>query len=148
MFEPWSRYATALFILFVYLLYLYKSGVLLRKRYQLQRSGLRTTGYVVALPLFDAEESLYNPRIEYVVAGQSYSLVAILRYTPSDKIPRVFPILYDPANPGRAEVDSWWTLYGAKLLEVAGFSFAATILLLQLFAPSLLPSLGPNDPAY
>lgn len=86
-----------------------------RTSWVLSSGGAKAGGKVVALkesPATHDSGVTYYPVIEYEVAGRSYT------FTPSNSsnppayaVGERVALLYDPSDPGRARVDSWWELW-------------------------------------
>lgn len=112
-----------------------------RTSWALSSGGAAAAGKVVALKESPATQDsgvTYAPVIEYKVAGRSYTYTSPnSSHPPAYTVGERVTLLYDPADPGRARVDSWWELWlmpallgGAALViavVVNGLAFRAAV---------------------
>lgn len=102
------------------------------RSYTLSVNGEVVTGTVVRL--LEDDTSSYTsdiyPIVEFEVGGETYSVQSQNNYRWWNRYIR-FPIgkqvemSYDPANPEKAEVNSWWDIWNETLILGAFTAFAA-----------------------
>ena len=80
--------------------------------WQLEQSGERTTGNVVRLDESDSGEGgccVYSPVIEFVAGGQTFTFESgNASDPPAYDVGEEVRVLYDPANPETAQIDSFF----------------------------------------
>lgn len=85
----------------------------LQTSFQLQSSGVTTTGTVAAVEEFSGVHSYSNSTfkfiVEYVVDGETYSIQSNTYYPTrsSSWVGESMPIIYDPENPRVGQIDTF-----------------------------------------
>ncbi|AIZ65384.1 hypothetical protein PK28_17070 (plasmid) [Hymenobacter sp. DG25B] len=124
--------------------YLKGKKVVFVQRYRLQRQGLRTEGRRVALTPERGvdDDTVYAACFTYSCAGKPYSFTSQLRFSSLEEAPRLVCLVYDPLDPTRVEIDSFWALYGALLIEFILATAGAGTILIMLFTGELFALLS------
>ena len=99
--------------------------------WELSRSGASAVGTVVALKESPATEEsgvTYAPVIKYDADGQAYTFTSNNSSDPpAYKIGQKVDIIYDPAQPSRARVNSWGELWLMPLILGAAAAVIAVV---------------------
>jgi hypothetical protein len=96
----------------------------LQTSFQLQSSGVTTTGTVAAVEQFSGvrpeSSSSFKFIVEYVVDGETYSIQSNTYYPTrsSSWVGETMPIIYDPENPRTAQIDTFKERWGYAFLSV------------------------------
>jgi hypothetical protein len=99
--------------------------------WQLEQNGETTIGTVVRLEESDSAEGgccVYSPVIEFDMNGQTYSFEGDnASYPPAYEVGEEVSILYDPANPGTAQINKWTERWLFPLIIIPAMILAALI---------------------
>ncbi len=125
---------TLMFVNIIMLVCLGIVGYFFYTSWNLQRNGVTTTGVVVSLePHSDEDGETYSPVVSFTAQGKSYTFESSTSSDPpAYRVGEEVSLRYDPANPQRADIDSFVTspwLYGI-VLAVLGI---ATLVLNGVF---------------
>lgn len=100
--------------------------------WRLEQGGERTTGNVVQLEESDSGEGgccVYSPVIEFIAGGQTYSFESDnASDPPAYDVGQEVPVLYDPANPETAQINSFFERWVFPIIIIPAMIFAALIL--------------------
>lgn len=112
---------------------------------RLEQNGETTTGTVIEMEESSSSEGgccVYSPVIEFNVNGQSYSFDGgTASYPPEYEVGEQVTVLYDPADPGTAQINKWTERWLFPIIIIPAMLFAA--LLVNFF---LIRALWRNDP--
>lgn len=99
--------------------------------WQLEQSGERTTGNVVRLEESDSAEGgccVYSPVIEFTAGGQTYSFESDnASDPPAYDVGEQVPVLYNPANPETAQIDSFFERWLFPIIIIPAMIIAALV---------------------
>jgi len=99
--------------------------------WQLEQSGERTTGNVVRLDESDSGEGgccVYSPVIEFVAGGQTFTFESgNASDPPAYDVGEEVRVLYDPANPETAQIDSFFERWVFPIIIIPAMILAALI---------------------
>ena len=105
--------------------------------WQLQTNGETTNGTVVELKeQSDAEGGCctYVPVVEYTVNGQAYSMEGDTASDPPQyKVGEEVPILYDPANPNKAQINKLMERWLFPVIIIPAMIFTALLVNFFMF---------------
>lgn len=98
----------------------------------LEQGGEKTTGNVVRLQESNSSEGgccVYSPVIEFRANGQTYSFESgNASDPPTYDVGEEVSVLYDPANPGTAQINSFFERWVFPIIIVPAMILAALIL--------------------
>ena len=98
----------------------------------LEQGGESTTGNVVQLEESNSSEGgccVYSPVIEFTARGQTYSFESDnASDPPAYSVGEEVPILYDPASPETAQINSFFERWVFPIIIISAMIFAALIL--------------------
>ena len=99
--------------------------------WKLEQGGERTTGNVVRLEESNSSEGgccVYSPVIEFVAGGQTYSFESgNASSPPAYQVGEEVPVLYDPAKPETAQINSFFERWLFPILIIPAMILAALI---------------------
>jgi hypothetical protein len=100
--------------------------------WQLEQGGERTTGNVVRLDESDSGEGgccVYSPVIEFVAGGQTFTFESgNASDPPAYDVGEKVRVLYDPANPETAQIDSFFERWLFPIIIIPAMILAASII--------------------
>lgn len=98
----------------------------------LEQGGEKTTGNVVRLEESNSSEGgccVYSPVIEFIAGGQTYSFEGDNASSPpAYSVGEEVPVLYDPGNPGTAQINSFFERWVFPIIIIPAMIVAALIL--------------------
>lgn len=106
--------------------------------YQFVSSGIEVEGTVVRLESSHSSDSgtSYSPVFRYTVNGQEYEYESVNSSNPpTHQVGDVTTLLYQPDNPAKARVNSFWELW---LAPVILFPISIMMLILSIVIPFLV----------
>ena len=99
--------------------------------WRLEQGGEKTTGNVVRLDERNSSEDgccVYSPVIEFVAGGQTYSFESgNASDPPAYDIGQEVLVLYDPASPETAQINSFFERWVFPIIIIPAMIFAALI---------------------
>ena len=99
--------------------------------WQLEQSGERTTGNVVRLDESESGEGgccVYSPVIDFVAGGQTFTFESgNASDPPAYDVGEEVPVLYDPANPETAQIDSFFERWVFPIIIIPAMILAALL---------------------
>jgi len=100
--------------------------------WKLEQGGERTTGNVVRLEESNSSEGsccVYSPVIEFSAGGQTYSFESgNASDPPAYRVGEEVPVLYDPANPETAQINSIFERWVFPIIIIPAMILGALIL--------------------
>jgi Protein of unknown function (DUF3592) len=100
--------------------------------WKLENQGDTATGTVVRLEESDSSEGgccVYSPMIEFDMNGQTYSFEGdTASYPPAYDVGEEVSVLYDPTNPGTAQINKWSERWLFPIIIIPAMILAALIL--------------------
>lgn len=102
-----------IFLNLVFLSLLGGGGYIAYNNYQLRTNGATTTGTVIRLEESTSDGSTtYSPVFQYVVNGQTYEFESQNSSSPpTHRVGDEDTIFYDPTNPEKAQIDSFFDMW-------------------------------------
>ena len=99
--------------------------------WQLEQGGERTTGNVVRLEESNSSEGgccVYSPVVEFTAGGQTHSFESgNASDPPAYDVGEEVSVLYDPANPETAQIDSFFERWLFPIIIIPAMILAALI---------------------
>ena len=100
--------------------------------WRLQNEGVTTTGTVVRLEESNSSEGgccVYSPVVEFSANGQTHSFEGgNASDPPAYKVGEVVNVIYDPADPGTAQINKWTERWLFPILIIPAMIVTALIL--------------------
>lgn len=129
----------AIFLNLLFLGLLGGGGYIGYNNYQLRTTGASTIGTVIRLEeSSDSDGTSYSPVFQYQVNGQTYEFESQNSSNPpTHRVGDQDTIFYDPANPSKAQIDSFLDMWLAPgmltCIGGAGFLITNLVLLIWVF---------------
>ena len=100
--------------------------------WRLQNEGVTTTGTVIQMEESSSSEGgccVYSPVVEFTVNGQTYSFDGgNASDPPAYRVGEVVEVIYDPSDPGTAQINKWTERWLFPILIIPAMIFTAAIL--------------------
>ena len=100
--------------------------------WRLQSEGVTTTGTVIQMEESNSSEGgccVYSPVVEFTVNGQTYSFDGgNASDPPAYRVGEVVNVIYDPSDPGTAQINKWSERWLFPILIIPAMIFTAAIL--------------------
>lgn len=100
--------------------------------WRLQNEGVITTGTVIQMEESNSSEGgccVYSPVVEFTINGQTYSFDGgNASDPPAYRVGEVVEVIYDPSDPGTAQINKWTERWLFPILIIPAMIFTAAIL--------------------